>query len=413
MAFFKIFSGPSPDKIEQKGDALFSAEQWGSAKIAYERALHKLEKAAEDNTSHIQRLRVKISDACNALSREHLQNATALAEGGFFKDARELLQLAGEIAQSPVLKQNAADQHNRVDQMEAESRHAAKEDYEVFEAPAAPLSVDADEMPLLSEEDFTALCETLPPEVRQAYLNYGDYFKTGYIALNSGDFKAAVTLLELAAEQHPEPDSYIPLALATAYLNLENDSKAETVLQTFLAHHPDALPAYQLLCEIYWERRQFSNVDTLLAAVPNALIDTYAFMLLKGENLYQSGNLEDARLFYSDYLNHHQWDETVALALARIAEDMQNPDTALSLYEQVINRCTSCQSSADPLVRHKYAELRFENGSAGNDILEIYLALARELPEHAALYYQRISKIYADQGNLVEAERFKRFAKTG
>ena len=43
MSILKLFSGPSPEKLEQKGDALFEAGLWGQARLAYDRAIYKLE----------------------------------------------------------------------------------------------------------------------------------------------------------------------------------------------------------------------------------------------------------------------------------------------------------------------------------------------------------------------------------
>jgi hypothetical protein len=75
-----------------------------------------------------------------------------------------------------------------------------------------------------------------------------------------------------------------------------------------------------------------------------------------------------------------------------------------------MDQCSSCHSRIDPVVKHKYAELCFEAGNTGTDILEMYLSLAQEIPENAAHYFDRISLIYSDRGNLSEAERFRSFA---
>jgi hypothetical protein len=44
------------------------------------------------------------------------------------------------------------------------------------------------------------------------------------------------------------------------------------------------------------------------------------------------------------------------------------------------------------------------------DILEMYLALAEEIPDDAARYFDRISRIYEAQGNTYEAGRFRAFS---
>jgi hypothetical protein len=49
MSLLKLFSGPSPEKLEEKGDALFAAGHWGQAKLAYEGALDKRQKRSDQD----------------------------------------------------------------------------------------------------------------------------------------------------------------------------------------------------------------------------------------------------------------------------------------------------------------------------------------------------------------------------
>ncbi|MDD3081226.1 MAG: hypothetical protein PHW17_03280, partial [Desulfobacterales bacterium] len=97
MPLFRIFSGPSAEKLEQKGDALFEAKAWGQAKQMYERALDKLEKRPEPDSADLSRIRDKIHQTREALAREHRQNAEDFAENGYPDDARNLLALAWEL----------------------------------------------------------------------------------------------------------------------------------------------------------------------------------------------------------------------------------------------------------------------------------------------------------------------------
>jgi hypothetical protein len=52
------------------------------------------------------------------------------------------------------------------------------------------------------DEYFAALCGTLPADVQKAYRRYGDNFKTGYLALNQGDFVVAARQLYPAGACH-------------------------------------------------------------------------------------------------------------------------------------------------------------------------------------------------------------------
>jgi tetratricopeptide (TPR) repeat protein len=406
MSFLKLFSGPSPETLEEKGDTYFSAGQWGRAKLAYEGTLEKRRKRSGQDIETLDRLAGKIREAANALAREHRQTAQTLIEGGFDEEARVLLTLAGEVTQDPQLKAAL-----EVD-LRALTSHRNPPDG------LKPLvsTVESKDRASLPDETsgddyFLALCGTLPEEVRNAYLTYGPDFKDGYIALNRGDFQAAVESLSRAMKQNPRPDSYIPLELASALLNLDRPVEARELLEKFLISHPDALPAYQLLCDIHWEEEDFDRADALLASLPEELVQSVAAVLLKGETLFRAGRLSEARDFYRRFLEVFGWKDPVARELAKAHAALQESAEARAVYREIMGRCHSCRDRVDPVIKHHYAELCFADGSCQTEILEMYLALAREIPENAALYFDRVSRIYTAQGNPTEAERFRSLAR--
>ena len=406
MSFLKLFSGPSPEKLEENGDALFAAGHWGQAKLAYEGALDKRQKQSGKDIDDRHRLSEKIREAVNALAREHRQTAQNLIEGGYDDEGRALLMLAMEVTADPQFRAELDAQlhaltspRNHPDDLEPMVSTVWSEDSD-------PLFDEA------SEDDyFLALCGTLPQEVRDAYLSYGEDFKSGYIALNRGDFQTAVESLSRALEQNPQPESYIPLELASAKLNLDRPAEARELLESFLEHHPHALPAYQLLCEIYWEEENFDRVDALLASLSKELAESVAAVLLKGETLMRAVRHADARNFFRQFLEVYGWNDTVARELAKAHEALGESVEARAIYREIIGRCDSCRARIDPAIRHRYAELCFADGLYTTEILEMYLALAREIPENAAGYFDRVSRIYMAQGNPSEAERFLSFAR--
>ena len=406
MSLLKLFSGPSPEKLEKKGDALFAAGHWGQAKLAYEGALDKRQKRSGQDIDARHRLAEKIRETVNALAREHRQTAQNLIEGGHYDEARALLTLAMEVTADRQLK---AELDAQLHALTSPRNHPNDREPMV----STVRSEDSD--PLFdeaSEDDyFQALCGTLPQEVRDAYLAYGEDFKSGYIALNRGDFQAAAESLSRAMAQNPQPESYIPLELASAKLNLDRPAEARELLESFLEHHPHALPAYQLLCEIYWDEEDFDRVDALLASLSEELAESVAAMLLKGETLMRAGRHADARNFFRQFLKGYDWNDTVARELAKAHEALNESAEARAIYREIIGRCDSCRARIDPAIKHRYAELCFADGLYTTEILEMYLALAREIPENAAGYFDRISRIYAAQGNPTEAERFHSFAR--
>jgi Flp pilus assembly protein TadD len=106
--------------------------------------------------------------------------------------------------------------------------------------------IDADDA-LEREEDgmdqadddihFTVLIESLAEPLQTAYLDYGDTFRSGYLALNRGEFEIAVEDLTKAMKENP-PAGYIPMELSTALVNLGRSGEAKPLLEEFIKHHP-------------------------------------------------------------------------------------------------------------------------------------------------------------------------------
>ena len=94
MAWYNLFSGPSAESLEKKGDDLIAAGLWGQAKLEYERAYRKNETATNRDHESLNRIEGKIAGAREALAREHHQNAAHLAAIGDVKEALELVELA-------------------------------------------------------------------------------------------------------------------------------------------------------------------------------------------------------------------------------------------------------------------------------------------------------------------------------
>ncbi len=411
MSFLNLFSGPSPGKLEVRGDALFAAERWGEAALAYERALEQLDKRPRaEGRRHREVIAEKRDRSREALAREHQSTADRYLEGGYTREAREFLLLAMEISGDGHFRQHLNRQLDQLGQ-EEEAADFLPDGLDGNSRQHAPERED-DRVPDASEDEtFFALCQTLPPEVKDAYLAYGDDFKAGYLALNAGDFNRAADELVRAMSDHPDPGSYIALELATAYANLGNSGDAEVLLESVVTQHPDALPAYELLCDIYLSRGDFEGARALLANLPPTLDNSTAAILLRGETLHRSGHLETAGDHYRGALERFGWNEAIARALAGTYEAMGDRQGARRLYGELMGRCNTCRSTVDPAIRHRYAELAFADGLFDSEILEHYLLLARDVPDHRALYFNRISRIYAAAGNDAEAGRFATFAE--
>jgi tetratricopeptide (TPR) repeat protein len=406
MSILKLFSGKTPEEHEQKGDELFSFDLWGKAKIEYERALDKLEKESPQNDELKTRLQEKIHQTKEALALGHEQNADDLIESGFYDDARELYILAQELTENPKQKKEL---EIKLKELDFQLDRTLTEDLPDLDIEAQ--EAREPEFPEQEDEYFRALCGTLPNEVQKDYLSYGNNFKNGYLALNRGDFTIAADYLSRAMQENPSADSYIPLELATAYLNLGKHAQAQQLLEAVLENQPQALPAYQLLCEIFWERKAFDQADALLSSIPEELTESIAVYILKGETLFHAGNFSAAKEFYRDFLETYGWNELVARALAKTHEATNELANARNVYRQIMDQCSSCHARLDPFIKQRYADLCFDSGMHSTEILELYLSLAQEIPANATDYFEKVSQIYAALGNEGEARRFRAIAE--
>lgn len=406
MGLLKIFSGKTPQDLEQRGDSFAQTNTWGKAKIEYEKALIKLEKTSAPDAAIKSRLEEKISRAKESLAREHKKTAEDMLEAEFYEEAKQYAGLALELTEEPHLRDQLQELSRNLDHHIHKQIQLEIPEFKVFDQPQ-------EEPPPHQEDDgeWRALLGSLPDEIQQQYQSYGDEFKAGYLALNQGDFENAVALLSKAMEDNPVTESFIALELATAYVNLEKYDEAQPLLEEFIRQRPDALPAYQMLCEIFWEHDEFEKAGALLSAVPQELAESVAMYLLRGETLYQAGKHAEAKQYYHDFLNNYEWNELIARALAKTHEALGETANARNIYRQIMDQCQSCRTRIDPLVKLKYADLCFSSKLYTTEVLELYLSLAQEIPVNAAECYQKISQIYAAQGNETEARRFQLIAE--
>lgn len=410
MGFLKIFSGKTPQDLEQRGDSFAQTDAWGKAKIEYEKALSKLEKKSPQNDAFKRRLQKKISQTKENLAGEHKKTAEDMLEAGFFEDARQYVGLALELTENSQLKDELQELSQNLDQHINKQIQLEFPEFKVFDRPEKePIRQEKKQED--DDEELRALLGRLPDQIQDAYLNYGDAFKAGYLALNQGNFEQAVSHLSKAMQDHPAPDSYIPLELATAYVNLDKYDDARPLLEDFIQQRPDALPAYQMLCEIFWEQNTFEKADQLLSSVPQELAESVAMYLLRGETLYHAEKYAEAKLYYQKFLKEYEWNEPIAKALAKTHEALGEMANARNIYRQIMDQCRSCRARIDPFVKLKYADLCFSSGLYTTEVLELYLSLAQEMPVNAAEYYQKISRIYSAQGNETEARRFQLIAE--
>ena len=406
MGIFNFFSPATPEKHERKADAFVIDGAYGHAKIEYEKALARLERQPDVSPAYRDHIADKLRRCRESLAREHRREGKALVEAGCGSEARELFDLALELTADARL---AADLNNLLETIPKPAGRPGA--YDAVEPVTPAEKPPAEAHPGSDEEYFNALCNSLEDTEREAYRQYPDTFRAGFIALNQGDFDTAVARLSEADRAYPFGPNYITLELATAHLNRGANETARGLLESFLQEYPESLRAYHLMCEVLWALEAFDEAGHLLAGCPPALADTLAIQMLTGETYMRSGQFDRAAGLYGELLQARGWDPLVAQALAGSREAQGQNERARDLYAEIIGACTSCHARVDPAVKTRFAETSFALGDFSVKILELYLALVQEDPGNRKHYYSRVSHIYAVQGNEHESRRFAAFAR--
>jgi len=321
-----------------------------------------------------------------------------------YDDAEDILLLALELTEQDTLRKE-------IEELLKEIKNRKKEEL-LEEITDDGNEEDNTEKPLYVESDdeyFTALVNTLPEEIRHAYLGYGETFKKGYVALNHGEYEEALALLSSALEE--TGGNHISYEIGTACLNMGRASEARGIAEAYMRDNPGLSRGYHLLCEVLWDMEAFDEAREVIRSGPSDLRNTVPMKLLEGETLSRAGHYEEAESFYNEYRMTHEWDENIVRAQALNCEALGKKAQANDLYGQIMNDCRQCRVRIDPVIKLRYAETAFELGKLSSTILELYLSLAEEIPGERAHFFRRISDIYASQGHEEESMRYLAFAE--
>lgn len=405
MGFLKLFGGKTPEDVETKGDALAESGEFGRAKMAYENALDLCRKKPPSDPEVKARLAEKTTRVRESLAQQHKEEGMEILESDYGEAARESFRLALSLTRDPALTRELEELLQKASETAVPVEHLTDPDADLFSQAASP----APETPADRSEMFAALIGSLPSDVRKAFRGYGEAFEEGYVALNAGDFEQAAERFSEALEEHPDGDYILP-ELATAYLNLDMRSDAWDLAERFQEAHPEVLHAYPVLCEILWTVGEFDRALEWLDACPPALDEALLILLLRGETLRRAGRPQEAESLLEEALDRG-FDPEIARALAGTYEGRGKKEAARDLYGKLLSECRTCAGPSDPRAKQRYALLSFELGDRSSGVLELFLSLAQEHPDNRAEYFDKVRRIYADQGNEAEARRFEELAK--
>ncbi len=404
MGLFNLFAGKTPEDLEARGDDLMAAGEYGRAKIEYENGLEKVRRKGPRDKALEGRLVEKSSRAREALAVRHKEEGLEILESEYDEAAEECFRLALTLTEDPELVRELEGLLDGIRTRRRETAPPAETDADLFtETGHGRTSTD-------TEETFNALLSPLPQAVRRAFRRYGPTFREGYVALHQGAFRRAADLLSEALEENPDGERILP-ELATAYLNLDRPTEAWDLADAFVQSHPDDLHGWPVLCEVLWSLGEYDTALRRLGTCPSPLAESESLLHLRGETLLKAGRPGEAEQVYEDALESRGFTPEIARALAGVYEEQGKKEEARDLYGRLLEGCRTCAGPNDPAAKQRYAHLSFELGDASPGVLQLFLQLVQEHPEGRADYYDKISRIYAAQGNQAEAERFEGFSR--
>lgn len=215
MSLLKKLLGKDPDEERARADALFEQEQYGQAKLAYERAARGLRKTQPELARE---LSARADACCDAIARARIEEAERLYAAGSTDLAIDEWEAAIETAADTAI----------VEEVEARLAELHADDDVDDAAPAdAPGEPDADMR-------FEMLTVTFEDARVEEYQALGVRMRDALLALHEERAKEAREELEALLEQADEP-RYLHFEVARARLLTDDPQRARESLEAFLA----------------------------------------------------------------------------------------------------------------------------------------------------------------------------------
>jgi len=387
----KLFGGRNLEAERAHADELFAQQQYGQAKLAYERAAG-LAKGAPDQQ---QSLAGQV-DACrNAIATAHMREAERLLREGNLDFAREELLQVTETAADPALLRGAQERLERMERAVVRAEQAL----------AAPPN---------EEDRFELLAGGFEEDQYAEYLAHGEAAKRALLQLHDGSITEARAALEALVESADAP-RYLYFELGRVRLADGDIAGGQAALDQFLAKlHPDEggdarLLAHTELAQLAHARGEFdaavAHYESALTAMPHdprpylamasffrreQLVDEAIDVLEAGQEAL-SDQPPDVRL----------WQE-LGLAFADAGRDAE----AIAWLERLVSLLAAQkQTDLPPEGALRLAELLERAGNRAR-ALDLYSLLARGSDRaNLHVYHEQAARLMRGLGLATEARR--------
>ncbi len=388
----KIFGVRSMDEERAEAERLFSAEDFGAAKLAYDRAVDK----AKDAPEEMQKVLRGRIDACrDGIAEQRMALAEQYAAENQMDLCRAEIEGAIDTAASPDVVERARRLGDSL-----ERRDAVTQAGEVLE--------------LSDEERLSVLSGAWEEDQADEYAEYGEPFTEALLAMHDDRVKEARASLEALIEDAEDP-RYLWLEVGRARLLDEDVEQGTAALRAFL----DALDedeggeariiAHLELARLADERDDFeaavAELETAVTAMdedPRPYLALGAYLRTKGHPTEAVEVLEAAIPVMGD----SRPDYRVLQELGLAQRDAGDEDGAIETLEGVVDMLLArFHRDLPPETAVPLAELHEKHGRLER-AADLYRTLTQGSDrEHHPHYYGEAARILVELGLVDEARR--------
>jgi tetratricopeptide (TPR) repeat protein len=372
MSLLKKLFSADPEGLEKKADALYSAGDYGPAKLVYDKAL-----AASPESARAA-LAEKARRCTDGIARQRIEEAKAYLAQGSIELAEQELEGALEVASDESLREQAQALLDGLEAKEAQEQAASPE--------------------MTEEERIAVLMGQWQEAQADEYESYGDALLEALLAMQNEQFDDARAGLEALLAEAPEP-RYLWLEVGRARVLTEDVAGGKVALQSFLGALPEdeggetKLGANLALARLADEAGEFEEAMGYFEGAVHALPEDYRPYLAMGAFLRDKGHGGEALAVLQTSLELNKtsgtdWRLLEELGLA--SELAGKADKARSFLEQVVEFFTNHQITDFPPTTATTLARLYETDGRLDRAADLYRALSQgsDRDRHALYHYE-------------------------
>ncbi|NOY52206.1 MAG: tetratricopeptide repeat protein [Deltaproteobacteria bacterium] len=290
MSFLRSIFGGSPEKDLNRAEEHIAAGQWGDARLLLGRLLKKIGKKDAPLLEEVER---KLAEVTAHLARSHEAEGDRLYDSGMADEAVERYHLALSLFEEESDRERVEEKLSREAPNSAPPLSVERLFVDENYCPGGQCSSDHEAAVFEGDpkDYFEILVHTLDPDRAEAYRALGEDFALAYAYTNLEDFSKAISCYEKALQAHPD-HPILHKEMGRALLFLGESERAVASLRRAWESDPKDLELGYVFASALHEREQgeeaLSVLDRLLEAHP----DEIGAFLMMGDIHLKAGDME-------------------------------------------------------------------------------------------------------------------------